>query len=112
MTQRKNTTKKQQRRLAAEQELANKVKRSMPDREMTIVQLPDGIKMSEVLEQFVQPWRNEIETAGGYRQLLFMAVIAWNLTFIAKEERDDGITGFRLSFPRICGKRLRRGSTS
>ena len=48
---------------------------------------PGGVKMSEVLEEFVEPLADEVEGLEGYRRLLCLGQIAWNAALRGEPER-------------------------
>lgn len=55
-----------------------------------IVLEPEGeVKMSEVLTDFIEPYREEADTEQAYRRLLTLAVMAWNASLFPKEEQQD-----------------------
>lgn len=51
---------------------------------------PGGIKMSEVLLDFLRPWLAQIEPESKqeYENLLMMGVFAWNAGMLPEEEQD------------------------
>jgi len=83
---RKRRQKRKQRRFEG---LKNKLEQG-PFRGARIVIEPSGeIKMSEVLEDFVEPYLEFAATEEAYRKLLTLAVIAWNASFLSEEEQRD-----------------------
>lgn len=57
-----------------------------------IVVSPSGeVKMSEVLEDFVEPYRESRETKESMQRLLTLGTIAWNLALSPESERQKMI---------------------
>jgi hypothetical protein len=48
----------------------------------------DGVKISEVLKEFVAPYREFADTEEAFRKLLATAVAAWNTALFPAEERE------------------------
>jgi hypothetical protein len=44
-------------------------------------------KMSEVLEDFIEPYRDSADTEDAFRKLLSMALVAWNAALLPEGER-------------------------
>ena len=79
------------RRRELENRLRRKYLRKFPDQEV-VVGLPDGdVKMSEVVEQFVEPFKEAAATRDAYRTLLFLGIIAWNTTFLPEKQRKSDL---------------------
>jgi len=63
----------------------------------------DELKMSEVLEGFVEPYRGLANTDNGQRVLLHIASLAWNAAILPENERQavldqvaaNGLPGFQ-----------------
>jgi hypothetical protein len=51
-------------------------------------QMNEGEKMSEVLEDFVEPYLEHADTLDAYRKLIGIAVIAWNAALLQGAERE------------------------
>lgn len=55
-----------------------------------------GIKMSEVIEDFIEPYMELGDTAANLRKLLSLAGMAWNVALFPMEQRaealDDALT--------------------
>jgi hypothetical protein len=57
-----------------------------------LVVSPAGeVKMSEVLEDFVEPYRESAQTEKEIRRLLTLATVAWNASFIPPEGQQEMI---------------------
>jgi hypothetical protein len=55
---------------------------------------PSGeVKISEALEDFVEPYLEFANTEEACRKLLTLAVIAWNVSFLPEEEQQDIVEG-------------------
>ena len=59
----------------------------LPQDEVIIATSFDGIKMSKVMEKFVEPYYEVVKNEEEYRRLLTVAIIAWNATLMAENER-------------------------
>jgi len=62
---------------------------------VTFTGVTGGIKMSEVMENFIEPYMDLANTEENLRKLLTLAGLAWNTALFPKEERakmlDDGL---------------------
>src|ERR1035438_5390558 len=56
-----------------------------------IIESPDGFKMSEVLKSFVEPYLGAVEDEDTCRDLLSVAVLAWNLSLLPSHLRPAAI---------------------
>jgi hypothetical protein len=65
-------------------------KESLPF-EKLVVSPPGEVKMSEVLEDFVEPYREEAQTKNAIIRLLTLGTIAWNTALFPKPERQGMI---------------------
>ena len=57
---------------------------------------PGQVRMSDVLEEFIEPFREPTHDAGDLKLLLSLALIAWNAALLPVTERNqmiDGIIG-------------------
>jgi len=91
---RERKEKRKQKRFDA---LASKLARG-PFRDRKLVIEPAGeVKMSEVLADFIEPYRDWADTEEAYRKLLTLAMLAWNASFLLTEEQqamvDEVING-------------------
>ena len=59
----------------------------------------DGVKMSEVLKEFIAPYREIANTEEAFRKLLVTAVIAWNTALFPTEERKTHLEKVLEAFP-------------
>jgi hypothetical protein len=46
------------------------------------------VKMSDVLADFIKPYRGWADTEEAYRKLLTLAILAWNASFLPTEEQQ------------------------
>lgn len=61
---------------------------------------PSGpVKMSDVLEAFVEPWYEETDSADEYRRLLMAAILAWNAALLPEDEQQDFVDDIVGSMP-------------
>ena len=54
---------------------------------VTFTGVTGGIKMSEVIENFIEPYMDLANTEENLRKLLTLAGLAWNTALFPKEER-------------------------
>lgn len=73
--------------------LQEKVKKSSgAEVSQNMVSNPTGIaKMSEILEKFIDPYKETTQDFAEVECLLSMAVIAWNIALLPKVKRKDAI---------------------
>lgn len=64
----------------------------------------DGVKMSDLLEEFVEPYEKYAETDEAYKNLLMTAAIAWNVTLFPEKERASKLEELLSTLPRITRK--------
>ena len=74
--------------------LQRKVAQSMGDK-VTFTGVTGGIKMSEVMEAFIEPYLDLANTEENLRKLVTLAGLAWNTALFPEEQRakmlDDGL---------------------
>jgi len=87
------------RRRALRRTLTQRVKRNFPDQKVIVGPTSDGIKMSDVLEEFVEPYRQFAETEDAYRKLLMLAIVAWNVTLFAEKDRLSSLDELLATLP-------------
>jgi hypothetical protein len=68
--------------------LRRRVQKRFPDQEVVVGEGRDGVKMSRVLEEFIEPYREFADTEEAFRKLLVTAVAAWNTALFPIEERE------------------------
>jgi hypothetical protein len=57
-----------------------------------LVASPPGVeKMSDVLEDFIEPYMDSVEGEDAYRKLLTLATLAWNAALLPEDRRKDMI---------------------
>ena len=91
--------KRRDRRRALRRTLTQRVKRNFPDQKVIVGPTSDGIKMSDVLEEFVEPYRQFAETEDAYRKLLMLAIVAWNVTLFAEKDRLSSLDELLATLP-------------
>ena len=69
--------------------LEKKLRQKLVPFEEIVVSPPGEVKMSEVLEDFVKPYRKEANTKDAMERLLTLAVIAWNAALFKESERQE-----------------------
>lgn len=58
---------------------------------MRLIEPPDGIKMSEVLSAFVEPYLDLADTLDALRILYMTAILAWNVSLLPEDKQQDAI---------------------
>ena len=86
-------------RLGVSEALKRRVMENFPHQEVIVGPPNDGIKMSEVLEELVKPYREHAGTEEAYRNLLAVGVIVWNMTLLPEKERLSKLDEFLLILP-------------
>jgi hypothetical protein len=82
----KRSTKKAKKKRSF-QKLRQKVKRDMGNKVKGVVHNPPGeIKMSNALEDVIEPFVQEVETLDAMKNLVSIGAIAWNLALLPPEE--------------------------
>ncbi len=71
--------------------LAKKVEQGSYGVDKVVVSPPGEAKMSEVLEDFVEPFCQYAETETALRKLYTLAIIAWNMAFLSDAEQAKSI---------------------
>lgn len=79
--------KRNDRRRRPQRDLKRRVKENFPHQEVIVGPTGDGIKMSDVLEEFVKPYEQFAETKEAYRKLLTAAIVAWNVMLFPEKDR-------------------------
>lgn len=72
---------------AADRALKRRMKRAFGKTQVIVGVAPDGIKMSEVLEEFLEPYKDSAKTKEAFHKLATLAVVAWNATLFPDKER-------------------------
>ena len=81
-----------------------------PLRGREIVIEPQGqVKMSDVLERFVDPYLEFAETAEDHRKLFTLAVLAWIAAFLPPSEQEKMIDNVLSAAVPVHGGELRAG---
>ena len=81
--------KRRDRRQDLQKALKRRFEKKFPNRKVVTGPTSDGIKMSDVLEDFVEPYMQFAETKEAYQKLLTTAVVAWNVMLFPEEERSS-----------------------
>jgi hypothetical protein len=88
---RKRRQKRRKRKQKAAKTLQQRMRRHFRNQKVTIMEAQDGVKMSEVLEEFIAPYHLVAHTEDQYSKLLTMAVTAWNVALFPVQERKAHI---------------------
>jgi hypothetical protein len=76
----------------AQQALVGRVKQSLPDERLRVVQRRTGRKVSEMLMEFAEPWLDEARNDDQRRAVIGMAVLAWNMAAFPEPKRWEGMS--------------------
>jgi hypothetical protein len=87
------------RRRAAAKASKRRMKKRFPGQQVISGPAGDGIKMSDVLGQFVEPYKASAQTEDAYRKLITLAVVAWNVTLFPEQERESHLEKLLEVFP-------------
>ena len=71
------------------EEFKQKVRQGSSSDKLVIVDSPENEKMSDVLQEFIAPYSKHIKNVQNYRDLLTMAVAAWNSCLVSHGERQE-----------------------
>ena len=74
--------------------LKQKLRKNSSSFDKMIVSPPEEVKMSEVLEEFVEPYKEFAETKKATRRLLTLATVAWNMTLFSPSEQQKMMEQF------------------
>lgn len=86
----KKSKRKQKQRPPGSQPLESKLKR-LGRKAAFLTEPPDGIKMSEVLEAFVEPYLDLANTFDELRLLFLTAILAWNIALLPEDRQQAAI---------------------
>lgn len=85
----KRQKKRRDRRRDHQKALKQRVKEKFSLQKIITGPTSDGIKMSDVLEEFVEPYQQFAETEEAYRKLLTTAIVAWNVMLFPEKDRSS-----------------------
>lgn len=88
--------KKQNKRAAPHADFLSRT--GMKENDVKIVQSPPGHKMSEVILEFIEPYRDD-DDHKTLTKLVTIAAIAWNLTMLPKAEQVSTVQTYVESLP-------------
>jgi hypothetical protein len=77
--------------------LKQKVNRSFGKDVKLVMNQGEIVKMSEVLEDFVEPYTDDTLNKHGLEMLFSMGVLAWNIALVPKEKRSEMVNEAFLS---------------
>ena len=69
-------------------EILQKAEWKLKGQEITSEPTEDGVKMSEVLEAFIEPYLDPTIIGDKLRKLIGLAITAWNATLLPPEEQE------------------------
>jgi hypothetical protein len=72
---------------------------SIPQHGLAVYDLPGVAKMSEVLLDFVEPYRDLVGTDEALRKLLTVAMVAWNAALLPPSDREELIASTTQAHP-------------
>jgi len=85
----KRKKRRREQRRALQRRPKRRVRTKSSGQKVVVVRPRDGVKMSAVLEQFMEPYRKSADTLDTYRKLLAMGAIGWNMTLLPEEDRQS-----------------------
>jgi hypothetical protein len=91
--------KRRQQKQDAAANLSRRVQQQFPDQKVVVGGAHDGVKMSEMLEGFIAPYREFADTEEAFRKLLVTAIVAWNTALFSAEEREVHLEKVLEAFP-------------
>ncbi len=86
----KKSRRKQKQKPPGSQPLESKLRRLRRQAALP-TEPPDGIKMSEVLEAYVEPYLDLANTFDELRMLFLVAVLAWNIALLPEDKQQAAI---------------------
>lgn len=87
----------------------SKLEREPIGSENVVFSSSEEAKMSEVLTDFITPYRQEVDTEEAYQRLLELAVMAWNAALLPELEQQRMInTMLTEGFPKV-NKEIKQG---
>lgn len=87
----------------------SKLEREPIGSENVVFSSTEEAKMSEVLTEFIAPYRQEVDTEEAYQRLLELAVMAWNAALLPELEQQRMInTMLTEGFPKV-NKEIKQG---
>lgn len=85
---------------SAKTDLKRQMKRNPLTRNMQVVDAPAGTaKMSDMLDELVEPFADEADTEGAYTNLITIGVIAWNTAVLPRDQLDESLAILKSNFP-------------
>lgn len=102
--QRDGKKKRNDRRRRPQRALKRRVEENFPNQKVIIGSTGDGIKMSDVLEEFVKPYGQFAETKEAYRKLLTAAIVAWNVMLFPEKDRSSRLDELLATLPESVRK--------
>ena len=95
----KRDKRRQGKRRAVQKAARGRATQKLPHQQVIVAPPSDGVKMSEVLEEFVRPYSQVVETEDAYRKLLTLAMLAWNVTLVPEKERLSTLDSLVATLP-------------
>ena len=83
----------------AEEALRRKIEKNYPGLQIVNGPPQDGVKMSEVLEEFIKPYMGSIESDEVFRRLVTVAAAVWNMMLLSEVERVPHLQKLLQTFP-------------
>lgn len=112
MSKKRNNKKRQARERQgenrAQQALIRRVRKNR-QQGLAVTAAVDGVRMSEVMDEFLDPYRDPAGTIDEYRKLLILGIMAWNLALLPESKRSRMFGELSAGFPadaRVVGERI------
>jgi len=82
-----------------ERAVLHRTRQMLPGEQFVVAKPADGVKMSELLEDFVAPYCNGDDSKVYYEQLLGLGTIVWNAALMPPEDRENAMRELLATFP-------------
>jgi len=88
---RRNSEQRRELQRETERKLVRGINRIFDGKAPLVTPTADGVRMSEVLERFVDPYRPTTDSKNEYIGLLRMGMIAWNIALLPASKRKAAL---------------------
>ena len=104
LTAKRQRKKRRDHRLSLQNAFRRRVKERFPNQKVITGPTGDGTKMSEVLEEFVEPYLQFAETKEAYQKLITTAIVAWNVMLFPEKDRSSSLDELLATLPKNVRK--------
>ena len=78
------------------------------EQQIVLHQPGDGVKLSAVLLEFIEPYKKLAKTTKAYNSLLTLAIISWNAVIMGDEKRKELIDSILNTISNLSGEEVRK----